>query len=239
MATLDDLGVLPARRSPTVAWAIACSLLLHGLLLAWLPPLAPALGAVRSTLPVMLQVRLRADVPVAPPAAARTPVAAAKTSVPARAAVPRIARAAVAPAAVEPAASSAPFPAGIASRPAPTSLPGGPAAAQEVAAVEPVVTPPDLRAAYLANPRPPYPLAARRLGLEGQVVLRAEILPDGRCGELVVAQSSGHALLDEAALAAVKRWRFLPARRGEAPIAAWVEIPIRFRLTDSSADPHG
>lgn len=92
------------------------------------------------------------------------------------------------------------------------------------------MTPPDVRAAYLSNPRPPYPLAARRLGLEGRVVLLAEILENGACNRITVKHSSGHDILDQAALEAVKSWHFIAARRGAEPLAAWVEIPVMFRL---------
>jgi protein TonB len=84
--------------------------------------------------------------------------------------------------------------------------------------------------ATLDNPRPPYPLAARRLGQQGRVVLRAHVDADGRCEELRLAASSGHRLLDDAALATVRRWRFLPATRAGIAVASWVEVPIAFRL---------
>lgn len=91
--------------------------------------------------------------------------------------------------------------------------------------------------AALNNPKPPYPLAARRQGAEGRVVLRALVLEDGRCAEVRIVRSSGHALLDESALATVRRWRFLPATRAGAPVTASVDVPISFRLdqTHSSA----
>ncbi len=79
---------------------------------------------------------------------------------------------------------------------------------------------------------PAYPLAARRRGHEGVVVLRVRVSPTGACLSLVVARSSGHAELDEAALEAVRTWRFAPAVRGGVPVEAELEIPIRFRLTD-------
>jgi len=47
-----------------------------------------------------------------------------------------------------------------------------------------------------------------------------------------VAQSSGVAILDDAALAAVRQWRFVPAIRGGTPVQGTAEIPVRFRLTD-------
>jgi len=84
--------------------------------------------------------------------------------------------------------------------------------------------------AALNNPKPPYPLAARRHGAEGRVVLRAQVLEDGRCAEVRIVRSSGHALLDESALSTVRRWRFVPATRAGTPVAASVDVPISFRL---------
>jgi protein TonB len=85
-------------------------------------------------------------------------------------------------------------------------------------------------AAGLDNPKPVYPLAARRRGLQGRVVLAAHVDAEGQCREARVRESSGHALLDDAALATVRRWRFLPARRAGRATDSWVEVPIRFRL---------
>jgi periplasmic protein TonB len=91
--------------------------------------------------------------------------------------------------------------------------------------------------AALNNPKPSYPLAARRQGAEGRVVLRAQVLEDGRCAAVRIVHSSGHALLDESALSTVRRWRFVPATRAGTPVAASVDVPISFRLdqTHSSA----
>jgi protein TonB len=109
-----------------------------------------------------------------------------------------------------------------------------PAAAAPVAAAAPPaqapLAPPRFDADYLNNPAPAYPLAAKRRGEEGKVVLRVQVGPDGRAGDVVIAASSGFPLLDEAALAAVRGWRFVPARRGEAAVAASVLVPLRFKL---------
>lgn len=78
--------------------------------------------------------------------------------------------------------------------------------------------------------RPAYPRTAWRMGIEGTSVLKVRILEDGSIGEVTVAQSAGHASLDQAAVDAVQRWRFEPARRGGHPVALWVTLPIRFRL---------
>lgn len=87
---------------------------------------------------------------------------------------------------------------------------------------------------YLRNPAPVYPRLARERGEEGTVVLDVEVLPSGRCGTLRVLESSGHALLDEAAARAVRGWRFKPAARWGRAIAVWVEIPVTFRLIDAT-----
>lgn len=93
----------------------------------------------------------------------------------------------------------------------------------------------DLRAARPApgNPKPHYPALARRRGDEGHVLIQTEIQADGRTGRIEVKQSSGHRVLDEAAVATVKDWRFLPARRAGRAVSTTVEIPISFRLDDA------
>ncbi|MBI1991622.1 MAG: energy transducer TonB [Candidatus Omnitrophica bacterium] len=90
--------------------------------------------------------------------------------------------------------------------------------------------------AYLQNPAPVYPRLARERGYQGAVVLSVEVLPSGRCGQLRILESSGHAMLDSAAASAVQRWQFRPARRFGTPVALWVEIPITFRLVDNGGD---
>jgi protein TonB len=105
-----------------------------------------------------------------------------------------------------------------------------PSAALPAAPAATTVTALSREVEYLYNPPPDYPRRARRLGLEGEVLIRTRILPNGESDELVLAHSSGHALLDQAAMAAVRKWRFRPARRGDALIVSWVEIPVRFRL---------
>ena len=86
------------------------------------------------------------------------------------------------------------------------------------------------RPRYDQNPKPPYPRIARRRGYEGVVVLKVEILSDGRVGEVLTKRSSGHPILDRSALKTVKKWKFIPAKRGEELIRVWAEIPIKFQL---------
>lgn len=92
------------------------------------------------------------------------------------------------------------------------------------------IEPPHFNVAYLNNPRPAYPPIARKLGLEGIVLLRVEVSAKGAPDKIVIAQSSGASLLDEAATKAVQGWTFVPARRGELAVAHPVEVPIRFQL---------
>ena len=78
--------------------------------------------------------------------------------------------------------------------------------------------------------RPSYPASAWRLGIQGTSLLRVFVGPDGKVTDIVVQESAGHPDLDEAAAAAVRRWRFEPARRGTDPVAMWVLLPVEFHL---------
>jgi len=95
---------------------------------------------------------------------------------------------------------------------------------------EPVTTPPAFNAAYLRNPPPRYPLAARRNGDEGTVMLRVLVTVDGAAARVELDRSSGSASLDNAALDAVRNWRFVPARRGSQNVEDWVRVPVVFRI---------
>ena len=86
---------------------------------------------------------------------------------------------------------------------------------------------------YGVNPLPPYPVAARRLGIQGEVLLRVFVAADGRPTNVTVLTSSGSDLLDASAVETVRsRWRFIPATRNGAPVEDTVQVPIRFRQTD-------
>ncbi|SHH08365.1 energy transducer TonB [Massilia sp. CF038] len=92
------------------------------------------------------------------------------------------------------------------------------------------VTEPKGYAGYLRNPAPDYPLAAQKRGLEGKVVLKVHVLASGQPDSVNVATSSGHQILDEAAIKAVQQWAFAPARRGQTPIEGWVQVPLNFKI---------
>ena len=114
--------------------------------------------------------------------------------------------------------------------PAPVAAPPGPNPAPAPPAPPAPVTQARFDADYLKNPKPAYPPASRRLGEEGKVVLRVHVSAEGRPTAVELKGSSGFARLDAAARAAVEQWRFVPARRGDEAIAAWVLVPIVFSL---------
>lgn len=91
-------------------------------------------------------------------------------------------------------------------------------------------TPPAFSAAYLSNPEPSYPSASLELGESGTVLLRVAVSAEGQPTSVEVARSSGFGRLDRAALSAVKRWRFTPARRGSEAVAGVVLVPINFQI---------
>jgi protein TonB len=92
------------------------------------------------------------------------------------------------------------------------------------------VTPPIFNADYLDNPAPRYPPLSRRSREQGRVLLRVLVTPGGSAQEIEVRDSSGHPRLDDAAREAVRQWKFVPAKRGDEPVAAWVLIPVSFKL---------
>lgn len=91
-------------------------------------------------------------------------------------------------------------------------------------------TQPRFDADYLHNPRPVYPPMSRRMGEEGKVFLRVRVEADGRPSQVEIKTSSGSPRLDQAAEDAVRRWRFIPAKRGGEAVSAWVIVPISFNL---------
>lgn len=83
---------------------------------------------------------------------------------------------------------------------------------------------------YKKNTPPVYPAIARSRGYEGIVLLSAEVLPDGRVGNMKIRKSSGYAILDQSAMEAVKPWKFEPAKKSGSPFTVWVDLPIKFIL---------
>lgn len=86
----------------------------------------------------------------------------------------------------------------------------------------------------LAKVDPVYPSAARQAGLEGTVTLRIQILANGRPDEITITRSTGYSVLDDAAVAAVRKWLFIPAkdRNSGRAVACTTTLPVSFRLHD-------
>lgn len=81
--------------------------------------------------------------------------------------------------------------------------------------------------------RPPrYPPQAVRQRQEGKVILKVLVGVDGSPQEITVEKSSGSRLLDNAAIAAVKTWRFNPGSKGGRPAPGYALVPIEFNLTN-------
>ncbi|MGB4101641.1 MAG: energy transducer TonB [Alphaproteobacteria bacterium] len=97
-------------------------------------------------------------------------------------------------------------------------------------ATQMVTTTPSFDASYLKNPAPEYPSQAKRRGMEGVVMLGVLVAEDGVAKSVDIAQSSGFSMLDASALDTVKRWKFVPAKRGNESVEARVMVPIEFRL---------
>lgn len=117
----------------------------------------------------------------------------------------------------------------VAAPPVKESAPA-PAAAPAAAPSAPAQTQARFDADYLQNPAPAYPALARRFGEEGRVLLRVFVEPGGRPSQIEIKSSSGSPRLDQAAQEAVWRWKFVPARRGDEAVGAWVQVPIVFNL---------
>jgi periplasmic protein TonB len=167
-------------------------------------------------LPIVDQTR-----PVPQPVVRRQPTPSLPTAAPSKRAVTASPPELVAPVLAESAAVQAP--------PSPAPVHVTAPAPAPVVAPEPVV-PPRADAAHLNNPAPAYPPISRRLGEQGRVQLDVYILADGSVGEIKLRRSSGYAQLDQAALEAVRNWRYEPARRGNEAIAFWYVQPVTFSL---------
>lgn len=100
----------------------------------------------------------------------------------------------------------------------------------EIASIPPAKVVREARPAYKDNPRPVYPKRARRRGYEGTVILEVLVDRTGRVKELRVLTSSGHSVLDRAALKSVNGWLFEPGMVGDQKVGMWVKVPVRFEL---------
>ncbi len=90
---------------------------------------------------------------------------------------------------------------------------------------------PQFEAEYLNNNPPQYPLSAKRMGIEGEVILLVTVQENGLPAEINIHQSSGFDVLDQSAILAVKKWQFVSAKQNGHNVKASVLVPIKFQLT--------
>lgn len=212
----QDRGVPGGMRS---ASGIGSAILVHGILFALI-----AFGATQGERLVEaarpIAVRLLQEAPATPPQPLPPPPA-----------PPKVVQRTVKPVA-QPVLAAAPAPAATSTfvvaeqpvaTPAPVQAPPAPAA--------PALVEARFDADYLSNPKPPYPAASRRLGETGTVHLRVHVSASGEAIKVQLKKSSGFERLDNSALETVAHWRFVPARRGDEAVAAWVVVPIVFELS--------
>ena len=83
----------------------------------------------------------------------------------------------------------------------------------------------------IRNTPPIYPETARRAGWEGRVTVRVEVSADGSPISVALEKSSGYGVLDQAALRAVKGWRFQPRTIGGVAMVGMVDVPVNFTLS--------
>jgi protein TonB len=88
-------------------------------------------------------------------------------------------------------------------------------------------------AQVLGVSKPKYPSLSRRRSEEGRVVLAVEIRADGTHGSIEIVHSSGHSRLDQAAVQALKRGKFVPAREAGQPVTSTKRVAFTFRLVDA------
>jgi len=82
----------------------------------------------------------------------------------------------------------------------------------------------------LSNIRPVYPEIAQEAGIEGTVVVQVFIDKKGRVQDTIILKGIPNTGLDEAALKAIRKTRFRPAKQRERAVGVWISIPVNFRL---------
>ena len=115
-------------------------------------------------------------------------------------------------------------------QPAPAPITAPVAAVAAAPAGPPSVQLPSSDASYLQNPKPAYPSISKRLNEQGKTVVRVLIGIDGVPQRSEIAATSNFDRLDQAAIAAVMRWRYVPGKRGGVPEAMWFNVPINWVL---------
>ena len=80
--------------------------------------------------------------------------------------------------------------------------------------------------------KPFYPSSCKRLGHEGATVLKVTILSKGKCGSIEIIKSAGCESLDKAAIKALKKAKYIPAKRLGIPFTTTKKLAFNFKLED-------
>ena len=198
-----------SRAAPAAAVAFIHGALIMGLLL--LPPVRERLTSPLPIVVSLIEARREAPPEPAPPRPLLREAPQVQVPIPPIAIAPEIA---------------------VALPPEPRPTISGPLTPPSAAPehVAQAVEPPRFDMSYLRNPAPAYPSMSRRMREEGRVLLSVLVSVNGEAQTIEVRASSGSDRLDRAAVDAVRRWRFAPARRGAQAIAGWALVPILFQL---------
>ena len=103
----------------------------------------------------------------------------------------------------------------------------GPTIIPDIDTTQAGVTPPKTK----ISRKPEYPKNAKRAEKEGTVILLATITTDGVAKDIKALTDLGFGF-EEAAIAALKRFKFIPAKKGDKEIEFDVKIPFEFKLED-------
>jgi TonB family protein len=90
--------------------------------------------------------------------------------------------------------------------------------------------PPEVAPRLVRAADPVYPPEARQRGNEGEALVSGLVSPEGGLIEVKIAESSGYADMDAAALAAMRQSAVMPAVSSGSPIPCWIQVPFRFSL---------
>lgn len=219
-------GVLTPTQRRLVVLGI---LVLHGVALWSLLQVDAVRQAVQQVAPIFVSLLAPAEPPAAPTPIPRPPQSSPKPP-PLQQPAPLIA----APSTLIPAPErfNVPDTPAPPAPPSPQTIPAA-AAVAEAAPPPPQATRqlPDSAVQFLQLPQVLYPRASQRQGEAGLVIVRAYVGSSGGAPHSVqIEKTSGHARLDQAALAAVHKAHFKPYAEKGQPVEGWALVPIRFEL---------
>lgn len=206
-------------------------------------PLALSLSAEIGAAPeerlVTVDLTAAAPPPAPPPPSPPAPTAEPPVDAPAAASAPPapLALAVAGPVVPVRLDLAAPAPAPVPVPPVPASAPAS-FAAPAPAAAPPMIADSGLETSLFAGDPPRYPHESRRKREQGTAVLLVIVGTDGRVEAISVATSSGSRRLDEAALNAVRGWRWQPRRQAGQAVKVRGIVEIPFVLTSGRKSHH-